>query len=91
MFYSKEGEDRLDLVKILNKNQINKLNEDLKKVNILTWKRKYIDQYILDGTQWSLTIDVNGRKREKIGSNMYPKEWKLYCKIISNLLRKDFR
>lgn len=91
VFYSKEGEDRLDLVKILNKNQINKLNEDLKKVNILTWKRKYIDQYILDGTQWSLTIDVNGIKREKIGSNMYPKEWKLYCKIISNLLRKDFR
>lgn len=90
VFYSKEYEDRLDLVKTLNKSQIKKLNQELKATNILNWKRKYIDKDVMDGTQWSLTIDVNGRKREKIGSNMYPKEWKLYCKIISRVLKEDF-
>ena len=91
VFYSKEYKDRLNLMKTLNKKQIGKLLQNLKTVNILNWNRNYIDKNIMDGTQWSLTIDVNGRKREKIGSNMYPKEWKLYCKIISCLVRKDFR
>ena len=91
VFYSKEDEDRLDLVKTLNKNQICKLLQDLKAANILNWNRNYMDRHVMDGTQWSIKIDVNGRKRNKIGSNMYPKEWKMYCKIISCLFRKDFR
>lgn len=90
VFYSKEYEDKLNLVKTLNKNQIKKLSQDLKATNILNWKREYIDKDIMDGTQWSLKINVNARKREKTGCNMYPKEWELYCKIISRILKEDF-
>lgn len=90
VFYNKEFNGDFDLIKILNKKQIHKLLRDLKAINILDWKRKYIDKDILDGTQWSITIDVDGRKREKIGCNMYPKEWKLYCKIISRVLKENF-
>jgi hypothetical protein len=90
VFYSKEFNGELDFIKMLNENQIDKLLKDLKAINILTWKKKYIDQDILDGTQWNVTIDVDGRKREKIGCNIYPKEWNLYCKIISKILKEDF-
>lgn len=90
VFYSNNFSGELDLIKMLNKKQIHKLTQDLKAINILNWKRKYIDQYILDGTQWSITIDVDGKKREKIGCNMYPKEWKLYCKIISRVLKVNY-
>lgn len=90
VFYSKKFSGELDLIKMLNKKPIHKLLQDLKAINILTWKKKYIDEHILDGTQWNVTIDVDGRKREKIGCNMYPKEWKLYCKIISRVLKNDF-
>lgn len=41
------------------------------------WKRKYVDEGILDGTQWELTVQLDEkRKREYYGSNMYPAYWK---------------
>lgn len=44
---------------------IDLLLKDLKAINILTWKKKYINQGILYGTQWNVTIDVDGRKKRK--------------------------
>lgn len=91
VFYNNSlDEEENKLIKEANTIELRKLTERLKKIKILNWKKYYDDKGILDGTQWSVAIDVNGRIREKHGSNMFPKEWKRYCKIISHFIDKDF-
>ena len=52
---------------------IKKLYEEL---CIHEWKRKYVDNDILDGTQWSLRIKLTGgRERHYYGSNEFPILW----------------
>ena len=45
----------------------------LKELHIGEWKKKYIDPYVLDGTQWELELFFDDRKPVKIsGSNDFP-------------------
>lgn len=91
VFYNDSfDEEDNKLIRKANNIELEELIEKLKIIKILNWKKKYDDKDILDGTQWSITIDVNRRKREKYGSNMFPKKWKLYCKAISDFIGKDF-
>jgi hypothetical protein len=47
------------------------------------WKRRYVDEGVLDGTQWELTVQLDKkRKREYYGSNMYPAYWKRLNKLF---------
>jgi hypothetical protein len=47
------------------------------KMHLHEWKKKYVDPYVLDGTQWSLKIKMRGkRKRTYEGSNDYPPYWR---------------
>ncbi len=40
------------------------------------WRKKYVDPYVLDGTQWSLEISLGGRRKRTIyGSNAFPPYW----------------
>lgn len=91
VFYSNESEDKLKLVKKLNKLKTLELICDLKSSNILTWRRTYINKYILEGIQWGIIIDIAGSKRVRIGSNKYPKEWDFYCNVISCLVRDSLK
>ena len=47
------------------------------------WKKSYVDQDVLDGTQWSLEIKLTGgRKRTYTGSNDYPTYWNELLKMF---------
>jgi hypothetical protein len=69
---------------------INAFREALSKCSILDWDKEYIDPDILDGTQWSLDIELKDRSIQINGSNAYPKEWKRFCKVIQVLTGKPF-
>ena len=47
------------------------------------WKKEYVDMGVLDGTQWSLDINLTGRRsRHYFGSNAYPPYWSELKKIF---------
>ena len=47
--------------------------EEIKSLHLSEWKKEYVDDEILDGTQWALQINfTNGRKKKVYGSNAYP-------------------
>lgn len=47
------------------------------------WKKDYVNNDILDGTQWSLDIKLtNNRKRSYHGSNDYPPYWNELLKVF---------
>lgn len=83
------GDDK-KLVKKIRTENVERLIEQLKEVNLLNWKKEYINKYVLDGTQWNVVIDANGRKRFKYGSNEYPVQWKKFCEIISTFIGRKF-
>lgn len=54
------------------------------------WNKDYFNQDILDGTQWELVIDRNGKRRRRIfGSNDYPPNFKLLIDAINKLANID--
>jgi hypothetical protein len=69
---------------------MNTFREALSKCRILDWKKEYIDPDTIDGTQWSLDIELEDRSIHINGSNTYPKEWKRFCKVIQKLTGKPF-
>lgn len=71
---------------ILNKGQITYIKNELKEANVLSWKKDYIDKYILDGMQWSLDIKTNNKEKRIYGSNKYPKEWDRFYKLIFSII-----
>ncbi len=67
-----------------------KFIEELKNVNLLNWRAKYIEPGVLDGTHWSAEIIINGRNIKKHGDNKFPDEWDAFCKLIRGITRKSF-
>jgi hypothetical protein len=59
--------------------------EELKSVNLLNWKSKYIEPGVLDGTQWSTEIIRDGRNIRKRGDNKFPEEWNAFCELIMQI------
>lgn len=39
---------------------------------IWEWNKKYIDQNILDGTQWEIEVSNSSKKMKSCGSNKFP-------------------
>lgn len=68
----------------------NKFLEDLKVINLLDWKAKYIEPGVLDGTHWSVEIIRDGRNIKKYGDNKFPVEWDAFCELISTITGKKF-
>jgi hypothetical protein len=67
-----------------------KFIQELKLVNLLNWKAKYLEPDVLDGTQWSVEIIRDGRNIIKHGSNKFPNEWDTFCDIIRGITGKSF-
>ncbi|QQZ09019.1 hypothetical protein [Heyndrickxia vini] len=67
-----------------------KFIEELKIVNLLNWKAKYIEPGVLDGTLWSVEIIREGRNISKQGDNKFPDEWDAFCKLIRKITGKNF-
>ncbi|RDI42197.1 hypothetical protein DFR59_10536 [Falsibacillus pallidus] len=87
-FYGR-GEDET-IQKSIGPDTAKKLIEDLKMINLLNWKAKYIEPGILDGTNWSVEISRDGRKISKHGNIKFPDEWDAFCKIIRGITGKKF-
>jgi len=67
-----------------------KFIEQLKRTSLMNWKTNYIEPDICDGTQWNIEILTDERTISKYGSNMFPKERDLFCKVIKRLVHKQF-
>ena len=68
--------------KRIQKKTLEKFRKGLKFVNLINWKRKYLESNICDGTQWSIEIDIDGRKKKIIGDNKFPKESSEFCQLV---------
>jgi len=68
-----------------------KFIEQLKIVDLLNWKAKYIEPGVCDGTQWSVEIIADGRTIKKYGDNKFPDEWDIFCREIKKLTGRAFR
>jgi hypothetical protein len=69
---------------------INSFKKELSKCRILNWKNEYIDRDTIDGTQWTLDIQLEDRNIHISGSNEYPKEWAKFCKCIRKVTNRNF-
>lgn len=49
-----------------------KLRASLDTLDIWKWRRSYMDETVLDGTQWSIAIKYSDRSVVSEGSNSYP-------------------
>lgn len=60
-------------------------------LHIGEWKHKYVDPYVLDGTQWGLEIEYsNGRKTAKYyGSNAYPFNFDEFSEFMGDIPFSD--
>lgn len=75
--------------KQLSVEEISFYRKALEEVKIYNWKDKYIDQHIMDGTQWSVSLSLAGNSYRYIyGSNKFPKEWESFSKAFSYLQLK---
>ena len=52
-------------------------------VRIHEWKKRYVNPDILDGTQWSINIELSdGQTISYYGSNEYPPRWEEFGKVF---------
>lgn len=58
--------------KTIRQNTLDKFIDELKALDLLNRKAKYIESSICDGTQWSLEIIKTGRNIKKYGDNKFP-------------------
>jgi len=63
----------------------------LKRSKLLEWQDSYVDPGILDGTQWSVRIILEGEELYKYGSNEYPKKWDTFCISVKELVDREFQ
>lgn len=66
------------------------LIDNIKTLNILNWDRKHMNYRALDGTQWSMIIERDGKTIKKYGSNAYPRTWGDFCKFVQSVTGKKF-
>lgn len=59
--------------KTIRSRTADKFLEELKTIDLMSWKSKYIDNEILDGNQWSIEIVRKERNLKKYGNNDFPK------------------
>lgn len=67
--------------------QWEKFVKDLADCKLESWRRKYVNNHILDGTQWHLYLDFAGGDRlERSGSNKFPRDYRDVTSLIHTLV-----
>lgn len=64
--------------------------EELYKCDFLNWAEIYKQPYVLDGSHWSVHIELDNHCEIKNGSNHFPQKWEKFCKSISKLSENEF-
>ena len=75
----------------IGKNILDTFIEELKMLDLLNWRAKYIEPGVCDGTQWSIEIIKNSRNIKKYGENKFPEEWDEFCGAIERISGKNFK
>ena len=88
--FSPLGEE-IKFEKSIRKRTVEQFIEQLKMVDLLNWKSKYIEPEVCDGTQWSVEIVTDRRTIRKYGDNKFPKEWDMFCSLMQRVTGKTFR
>jgi len=65
--------------------------EELKILNLLNWRAKYIEPGVCDGTHWRVEILTEGRSIKKYGDNKFPEQWDLFCRLIRQVTNRKFQ
>jgi len=86
-----EGELEETVHRNIRLTTVKKFLEQLETINLLNWEAEYVDQGIMDGTQWHVKMVMEGHSITKHGSNDYPEQWGEFRQIITNIARKPFR
>lgn len=84
------GKEQQIINKAIKASTVKKFIDQLKTVDLLNWKSKY-DSDVCDGTQWSVDILADGKTIKKYGSNNFPDEWDMFCRLISDISKTEFR
>jgi len=58
----------------------------LDKFNVWYWRRRYVDDNILDGTQWEMKLCYPDRRILTSGSNDYPPDFNLLIRAVRALI-----
>ena len=74
----------LEPTKTVTDNEIREFLKTCDEIKLWSWKKKYSNQEILDGTQWELKIKKSGKLRGRniSGSNSYPQPIDNFNKFI---------
>jgi len=74
VIYRKTGQGKLLVEKSISvpTGQWQKFWKVVNEIQLEKWARRYDNQAVADGTQWHISIRVNGRTYESGGSNNYP-------------------
>ena len=76
--------------KSIRRKTASNLKEELMRLGLLDWKVKYVEPGVLDGTHWSVEIQLDGRKVKKQGDNQFPEEWTAFCRLMRRISRRRF-
>ena len=70
--------------KIVTDNEVGEFLKTCDEIKLWSWKKKYFDQGVMDGTQWELMIKKAGKLRGRniSGSNSYPQPIDNFNKFI---------
>jgi len=61
--------------------------QDMVDVDIFSWEADYQpDGLVLDGTHWTVQLEVADRSIESSGSNAYPAQWDRFCSAVRRLI-----
>ena len=65
--------------------------ERIKKANFTDWREDYPNELgILDGTQWTVSVIIDGKNYQCSGDNNFPIEWNKFCRAINKLTKHNY-
>ena len=64
--------------------------EQLKIINPLAWRPRYLDYSSQHGIEWTVEFIKDGKYINKYGYNKFPDNWDEFCQLISKVSDKSF-
>ncbi len=71
----------------LDDKEITELMDMIKEVDILNWKRSYDNPFVLDGTQWEITLKRDAGDLLRSGNNDFPARWDTFGSGIEKIAK----
>jgi hypothetical protein len=68
--------------------QIAAIRQMMRKADLLKWRRNYIDDGVMDGTQWEVEMLIGKRTYRKYGSNEFPEQFDVVQRWFDRQLAK---